>query len=114
MQDGPLNYSISSGTREGTQIIKLVGPLTLSTLFDLQAELRTITSPLAILDLTETQYMDSAGLGVLVNFYISCEKNHRKMALAGVNYRIEALLDMTHIKSLFRVFPTVAAAEAGA
>jgi anti-sigma B factor antagonist len=93
-------------------VIKLVGPLTLSTLFELQSELRTIQAPLTIFDLSESQYMDSAGLGVLVNFYISAERHQRRMALAGVNYRIEALLDMTHIKPLLRVFATVAEAEA--
>jgi hypothetical protein len=36
------------------------------------------------------------------------------MALAGVNERIEALLDMTRVKSLLRVFPSVAEAEAAA
>jgi anti-anti-sigma factor len=58
--------------------------------------------------------MDSAGLGMLINYYASTEKNGRRVALAGVNYRIEALLDMVHVKDLLRVFPTVAAAEAAA
>jgi hypothetical protein len=36
------------------------------------------------------------------------------MALAGVNHRIEALLDTTRVKSLLRVFATVEDAEANA
>ncbi len=112
--DGPLNYTVSQGTREGTVVIKLSGPLTLSTMFDFQAELRTITAPLAVFDLSESEYMDSAGVGVVINFYVSAQRNGRRMALTGVNHRIEALLDMTHVKDLLRVFPTVEAAESAA
>jgi anti-sigma B factor antagonist len=114
MRDEPLVYTITPGTREGAVIVKLTGPLTLSNMFAFQAEVRAVQAPLTVFDLSESEYMDSAGLGVLVNFYTSVAKNGRKMALTGVNSRIEALLDMTHVKSLLRVFPTVAEAEAAA
>jgi len=114
MRDEAMTYRISEGSKTDTVIVKLSGPLVLSNLFALQDELRTMKHRVTIFDLSESEYMDSAGLGVLVNFYVSAEKNGRKMALAGVNQRIEALLDMTHVKTLLRVFPTVAAAEAAA
>ena len=114
MRDEPLTYTVTPGTREGAVIIKLSGPLTLINLFNLQNELREIQPPVTVFDFSDSQYMDSAGLGVLINFYVSAEKDGRKMALAAINERIEALLDMTHVKSLLRVFPTVEAAEAGA
>jgi anti-sigma B factor antagonist len=111
MRDEPLQYTTTDGTRPGTVIVKLTGPLTLSNLFTFQSELKSIQPPLTIFDLSDSEYMDSAGLGVLINFYVSAEKNGRKMALAGVNQRIDALLEMTHVKTLLRVFPTVEAAE---
>jgi anti-sigma B factor antagonist len=114
MRDEPLVYTITPGAREGAVIIKLTGPLTLINLFTFQAELRGIQAPVAIFDLSESEFMDSAGLGVLVNFYTSAASHGRRMALAGVNERIEALLDMTRVKSLLRVFPSVAEAEAAA
>ena len=112
MRDDPLVYSFTQSTEENTTVVKLTGPLTLSNMFEFQGELRALHSPRTIFDLTESEYMDSAGLGVLVNFYVSAEKNGRKMALAGVNERVEALLDMTHVKNLLRVYPTVGEAEA--
>ena len=114
MRDEPLTYSTSAGTREGTTILKLVGPLTLSNLFLLQSELRTMEAPLTVVDLSESEYMDSAGLGVLVNFYTSAQSHGRKIALIGVNDRIDALLDMTHVKTLLRTFATAEEAEAQA
>lgn len=112
MRDEPLVYSITPGSSEGTTIVKLSGPLTLSNLFTFQTEVRGVLSPVTIFDLSESEYMDSAGLGVLMNFYVSAEKNGRKMALAAVSDRVAALLDMTHVKALLRVYPTVAEAEA--
>lgn len=112
MRDESLVYTITEGGREGSTVIKLVGPLTIGNIFAFQTELRAIHPPLAIFDLSESEYMDSAGLGVLINFYVSAEKNGRKVALAGANDRIEALLDLTHVKAMLRVFPTVEAAEA--
>ena len=114
MRDEPLVYTITDGTRRDTVIIKLTGPLTLTNLFTFQGELRSIQSRLTIFDLSESEYMDSAGLGVMVNFYTSATNKGRKMALAGVNNRIEALLDMTHVKALLGFYPTVAEAEASA
>ena len=114
MRDEPLLYTISDGTREGSIVIRLSGPLTLGNMFEFQADLRTIEAPITVIDLSGTPYMDSAGMGMLINFYVHAEKQSRKMALAGVNERVEALLDMTHTKALLRVYPTAAEAEAAA
>jgi anti-anti-sigma factor len=112
MRDDVLSYEVGPGSSDGTTVVKLVGPLTLNNLFDLQTELRGLKAPRTIFDLSESPYMDSAGLGVLMNFYVSAEKNGRAMALAGVNFRIDALLTTTHVKGLLRVFGTVDEAEA--
>jgi anti-sigma B factor antagonist len=114
MRDEPLSYTVSNGQHDGTVIVRLTGPLTLSNMFAFQDDLRTLASPLTIFDLSGTEYMDSAGIGVLTNFFVSAQKHGRKMALAGVNHRVEALLDLTRVKSLLRVFPTVEEAEASA
>lgn len=112
MRDELLRYHIAQGIHEGTTVVQLTGPLTLSNMFAFQTEVRTLHSPITIFDLSGTEYIDSAGLGVLINFYVSAEKNGRKMALAGVNYRIAALLEMTHVEALLRVFTTADEAEA--
>jgi anti-anti-sigma factor len=107
MRDKELVYTINEGTREGTVIVRLDGPLTLGNMFKIQDELRAIHPPVTIFDLSNCDYMDSAGLGVLVNFYVSAEKNGRKIGLAGVNERIQALLEMTRVTALLGVFSTV-------
>ena len=87
--------------------MKLTGPLTLQNIFEFQNELATNKPPMMIFDLSDVPYMDSAGIGVLINYYVSAERNGRKMALAGVNERVDALLVLTKVQKLLRSFSTV-------
>jgi anti-sigma B factor antagonist len=112
MRDEPLTYSFSQGQSDGTMILRLVGPLTLLTMFGFQNEFRSATPRVLILDLSETPYMDSAGLGLIMNYYVSAADHGRKLLLAGVNERVKALFEMTKVQSVLTSFPSVAEAEA--
>ena len=112
MHNEPLTYSFVPGKREGTTILKLSGPLTLFTMFGFQDELRASQAEVLIMDLTETPYMDSAGLGLIMNSYVSAQDHGRKFLLAGVNERVLAMLEMTRVRGVLTNFPTVDAAEA--
>jgi anti-anti-sigma factor len=112
MLEQPLTHSLTTGKNEGTTILKLVGPLTLSTIFGFQNEFRGKTPQVMIVDLSESPYMDSAGLGLLMNYYVAAEHHGRKLLLAGVNERIASLLEMTKVHGILKSFPTVDAAEA--
>jgi anti-anti-sigma factor len=112
MLEQPLTHSFTTGKKDGTTILKLVGPLTLSTIFGFQNEFRGQTPQVMIVDLSESPYMDSAGLGLLMNYYVAAEHHGRKLLLAGVNERIASLLEMTKVHGILKSFPTVDAAEA--
>jgi anti-anti-sigma factor len=94
------------GTSTDRHIYRLNGPLVLATMFAVQDILRSDCAS-TILDLTEVPYMDSAGLGVLTNAYISLQKHGRRFMLVGVNDRVQALLKVTRLESLFEVFASV-------
>jgi anti-anti-sigma factor len=88
-----------------------VGPLTLQTLFGFrEAMVEEAANPL-IVDLSEVPYIDSAALGSLVQSYITSLKAGKRMALAGVNPRVNALLVMSNLTKCFTVFPSRADAE---
>ena len=112
MRDEPLAVTAKSGLHEGTTILVLQGPLTLQNSFDFQRDLAQQKPPVLIIDLTESPYMDSAGLGLLMNCYVSAEKNSRKVLLAGANQRINALLEMTKVDLILKNYATAADAEA--
>ena len=112
MIDGQLSYTTTPGQSEGTVIVRLAGPLTLSTLFGFQNEFRALRPKVLILDLGDCPYMDSAGLGLIVNKYVSAESSHGMFLLANVSTRIEALMEMTRVTNVLKLFPSVEAAEA--
>lgn len=53
-----------------------------------------------VLDLTESPYADSAGLGVLIHAYGLIRAKSGSMRLCGVSERIDALLKLTHTETL--------------
>ena len=81
------------------------GPITLSSLFPLKDALGALTSHLTILDFSQVPYVDSAGLGTILMFYVSAEKNGRKLALAGVSDRVLSLIRMTRVDPCSACFP---------
>jgi len=56
--------------------------------------------------------MDSAGLGVIMNYYVSAQNNGRKFYVCDVNERVMALLEMTKVDSVLHLRKSVEAAEA--
>jgi anti-sigma B factor antagonist len=106
-----MTYSFTPGQNEGTTVLKLTGPLTISTMFGFQDAFRAMTPKVMILDMSEVPYMDSAGLGLVMNSYVSAQDHGRKLLLAGVNERVIELFKMTRVQGVLQSFPTVEAAE---
>lgn len=92
-------------------ILKLTGPLTLSNMFTFQNEFRAMRPACLVLDMTDVPYMDSAGLGVLMNYFVAAQDDHRRFVLAGVNSRIMSLLEMTKVDQILKFADSVEAAE---
>jgi anti-anti-sigma factor len=112
MRDEPLTHSSSAGKRDGTLILKLSGPLTITTMFGFQNEFRVMTPQAMILDMSGVPYMDSAGLGLIMNYFVSAQDHGRKFLLVGVNERVRELFHMTKVEGVLSSFPTIDAAEA--
>jgi anti-anti-sigma factor len=87
----------------------LRGPLTLGNIFAVQEVLRE-QSATTILDLTGVPYMDSAGLGVLVNSYVSHQKRGQRLVLVGVNQRVQELFKLTKVDNVLEIVPNMEAA----
>lgn len=99
------------GQAAGTRILRVNGPLTLSGLFTFQSALRTDPPAVLILDLTAVPYMDSAGMGAIINYFVSSQRDGRRMIVAGVNGRVLELFKMSKVDRLLTLKPSVAEAE---
>src|ERR1700753_1358942 len=112
MYNEPLSFDVVPGKTADTRIFRLHGPITLANLFDFQKVLNAGTEKLTIIDFTESEYMDSAGLGALLNYYVSGKRRGRLLRLVAVNYRVGELLKLTSAHTLIKTFDNVDAAEA--
>jgi anti-anti-sigma factor len=114
LDNNSLTYHLSDGAKPGIKVVTLEGPMTIGNMFGLQNDLRALKPPCLIVDLSAVPYMDSAGLGVIMNSFVSAQGGGRKLILTGVSDRVRALLEMTKVDSVLVIRDTVAAAEAEA
>ena len=106
-----IKIEVEPGQKQGARIFRITGPLTLTTLFDFQDALRREVSAVTIIDLSAVPYIDSAALGSLLGFHVSCEQKGRRYALAGMAQRVESLLQVARVDKILLRFPTVDDAE---
>lgn len=106
-----LSIAVSPGQSPATRVLRASGPITLQNFTQLQTEFLREQLPLTVLDLTEVPQMDSAGLGVILKFYVAAQKRGHKLVLAGVRDRVLDLLKLTRVDSLIPLAPTAEQAE---
>ena len=68
MYNEPLTFEVVPGSTPDIRIFRLHGPITLANLFEFQKVLNAGKEKVTIVDFTESEYMDSAGLGALLNY----------------------------------------------
>ena len=71
----------------------------------LERVLNEETGPVMI-NFEAINYMDSTGLGELIGYLQKFEDRQRKMALVKPSHRILALLKITKLDTIFRIFDT--------
>jgi anti-anti-sigma factor len=110
--DDPLTIERTDGKLPGTLIFRFNGPVTLRNLFGMQEQLRGGDLPaLTILDLSGVPYMDSAGMGAIINHYVHCQNKGVRLIVAGVNSRVMELFKMTKVDTVIALAGTVEEAE---
>ena len=113
LTDGPLTIDRKDGKNPGTRVFCLTGPLTLRNLFEFQTELRgAAPPPLTVIDLTAVPYMDSAGMGLVMNHYVRCQTRGVKLIVAGANNRVMDLFKVTKVDTVLPLVSTVEEADA--
>jgi anti-sigma B factor antagonist len=106
-------------TREESEgkvvIIEIPGRLTLESsgeLKDLLKELMEEKKYCIIMDLEQTTYVDSSGLGAIVSKIAMTRSNGGDVRLAHVAPNIQELLELTHLNQILQVCETTEIAVA--
>jgi anti-sigma B factor antagonist len=67
---------------------------------------------MVILDFSQVPYVDSAGVGAIVNAHVSCLNSGRRLVLVAVQDRIRTLMKVTRVDEVLTTYPTLQEAQA--
>ena len=112
MQPRSLAIEEVPGLQNGPQILRLSGPLILTTLSEFQAKVLAERSHNLIFDFTNVPYVDSAGIGALVRVYVRHQRDENGLSLGGCNERVRTAWAIAHIEQFFRFFDSLGEAQA--
>ena len=90
----------------------MTGVLTISTLFAFQDFAHADESEALIVDLSGVPYMDSAGMGLVMNHYVHCQARKGKLVVVGASGRLMDLFKVTKVDSVLPLAATIEEAEA--
>ena len=90
----------------GLKVVELSGGLTIETVAHFNQSLRDDPAPILLLNLARLDWLDSAGVGSLVQLMVRREKAKSSLAIAELSSRNQAVLQVSQLLRLFNVFPT--------
>ena len=90
----------------GLKVVVLTGGLTIETVALFNHSLRDDPAPVLLLNLAKLEWLDSAGVGSLVQLMVRRGKANTAFAIAGLSSRNQAVLQVSQLLRLFIVFPT--------
>jgi len=96
----------------GALIAQLVGKLSLETVNSFLQETRAFTDEKLVLDMSGVSYVDSAGVGALVQLFVHRRSQSKKLAVAALTTQGSAVMQVAGLTKLLPTFPTVAEAIA--
>jgi anti-sigma B factor antagonist len=101
-----LEMTALNGANPDQQVYALKGPLTVTNLFTVQEALRS-SAPVLILDLAQVPFIDSAGIGALVQCFVSRAKLGRRLVLTAPNEMVQKVFKATKVDTLLETCPSL-------
>lgn len=111
MQKDKLQVESLPGSVPETRVLRLTGSVTLDCCFDLQDMLRADPDTFVVVDMTDVRYVDSSGIGCLLNGYMAHHMAGGRLVLVGVNPRVRETLQETRVVQFLAIYDSVQQAE---
>jgi len=93
-------------------VLQLKGKVSLETVTSFIAQLRPEPSSVLVLDMSGVTFLDSAGVGALVQLFVHRKSAGKKFALAGFTPQGAAVMQVAGLVRLLPIYPTTAEALA--
>jgi anti-sigma B factor antagonist len=92
---------------DGDAVWRLTGPLVITSFFEFQQRVRADKSQTLALDFSGVPYIDSSGIGALMNVYVHRQKDGRRLLLVAVQPRVRTALQITKVEQFFSFVDTL-------
>jgi anti-anti-sigma factor len=109
-----LEFQKQPESTETQLVIRLNGKLSLETVNPFVTQLRPEPSPVLVLDMSGLTFLDSAGVGALVQLFVHRKSAGKKFALAALTPQGFAVMQVSGLVKLLPIYETSAEALAAA
>ncbi len=104
--------SVSSDSTDNTCVVSVPSTLTVVEAVNFEQTVRTCcrSNPnltRLVIDLSQTTFIDSSGLGSLVICYRTCEEQNIVLVLRGVQEQVQMVLSLTDLDQVFTFEPAI-------
>ncbi len=107
-------FALSREDRDGLAVLTVSGDIDVDTAWRLREELTTLLAGQdVVVEMSEVEFLDSTGLGVLVAGYRQARSSGHQMAIAGAPQRVLDILELTRLTTIFALYPDLPAATEG-
>jgi anti-sigma B factor antagonist len=101
---------VTSSSAAGAAIVHVTGDVTSDGIDALRqgiAKAIAFKQPKVIVDLTQTSFLSSPGLAVLVQAMQLSQRNGSKLLLAGANDRVRGIFEISRLTEVFTMVPSL-------
>jgi anti-anti-sigma factor len=112
MQPAQLDLEKQAGSSDSQVVIRLNGKLSLETVHNFIQTLRPEPAAHLVLDMSGVSFLDSAGVGALVQIFVHRRNAGKVFALAGLTKQGAAVIQVAGLNKLLPIYTSVGEALA--
>ena len=107
MQPARLDINAQPNHNADLKIVRLDGKLALETVHNFVSTMRAESAKRLVLDMGGLSFLDSAGVGALVQLFVHRRATGKELALAALTPQSDAVIQVAGLKKLLPVFASV-------
>lgn len=107
MEKFHLNLERQPGSDEKRQVIRLSGKLSLETVNEFLRTMRAEPAPQLLLDMSSVSFLDSAGVGALVQIYVHRRNTGKSFGLAALTQQGSSVMQVAGLTKLLPIYGSV-------
>lgn len=105
------SFTVRTETQDSSRIVRISGEVDLKTSPQLRDELLAVVvageQQRIVVDLSDVRYMDSSGVGTIVEAKRRADKHGNRIILAGLQARVRSVFEITQLDKFFTITASV-------